>query len=110
VYGFDQFGYTCFMKKQEAIAVLLAHRDALRARGVRHAALFGSVARDDARADSDVDILIELEPEAELDLFAYVGLRRYIAGLFTGPVDVVDREALKPDLRPPTERDAVYAF
>jgi predicted nucleotidyltransferase len=54
--------------------------------------------------------LIELDPTAELDLFGYVGLRRYIADLFTGPVDVVDRDALKPYVRPPAESDAIYAF
>src|SRR5437667_12691677 len=98
------------MNCQEALAILLKHRDALQARGVRHAALFGSVARGEARPDSDLDILIELDPSAELDVFAYVGLRRYIAELFTGPVDVVDRDALKPHVRPPAESDAIYAF
>jgi uncharacterized protein len=98
------------MNRQEAIDILVAHRDALRARGVRHAALFGSVARGEGRPDSDVDILIELEPDADIDLFGYVGLRRYIAELFTGPVDVVDKDALKPHVRPPAESDAIYAF
>jgi predicted nucleotidyltransferase len=59
------------MNRQEAIDILVAHRDALRARGVRHAALFGSVARGEGRPDSDVDILIELEPDAEFDAFEY---------------------------------------
>src|SRR5262245_58227904 len=98
------------MNSQEAIAILREHRDDLRARGVRHAALFGSVARGEARPDSDLDILIELEPSAELDIFAYAGLRRYIAELFSGPVDVVDRDALKRHVRPPAESDAIYAF
>jgi hypothetical protein len=41
---------------------------------VRHAALFGSVARDEARADSDLDILIELDPALKIDAFEYAGL------------------------------------
>jgi uncharacterized protein len=98
------------MNSQEAIAILVQHRDDLQARGVRHSALFGSVARGEARPDSDLDILIELDPKAKLDVFAYVGLRRYIAELFTGPVDVIDRDALKPHVRPPAESDAIYAF
>jgi hypothetical protein len=98
------------MNKQEAIAILIRHRDALQARGVRHAALFGSVARGEARPDSDLDILIELGPDAQLDVFAYVGLKMYIEGLFPGSVDVVNREALKTHLRPAVGADAIYAF
>jgi predicted nucleotidyltransferase len=98
------------MNSQEAVAILIHHRDDLQARGVRHAALFGSVARGEARSDSDVDIMIELDPNVELDIFAYVGVTRYIAQLFTSPVDVVAREALKPHVRPWAERDAIHAF
>jgi predicted nucleotidyltransferase len=98
------------MNHEDAIAVLRRHSDALRARGVEHAALFGSVARGSAGPDSDLDILIELSPDAELDAFAYAGLKRFIAGLFTGSVDVVNRNALKPELRRPATADAIYAF
>jgi predicted nucleotidyltransferase len=98
------------MNRQEAIATLQDHADALRARGVRHAALFGSVARGDASTFSDLDILIELAPDAKLDVFAYAGLKRYIASLFAGPVDVVNRDALKPHVRSPAGSDAIYAF
>jgi predicted nucleotidyltransferase len=98
------------MNRQDAIAILRQHADALRARGVLHAALFGSVARGDNRSDSDIDILVEFDPSARVTIFDYVGLKDYIAGLFEGPVDVVDREALKPHLRRPSVQDAVYAF
>jgi hypothetical protein len=98
------------MDKQGIIARLRENEAALRARGVTHAALFGSRARGDDRADSDIDIMIEIEPEAVQDVYAYVGLKSYIAALFAEPVDVVDRAALKPHVRPPAESDAVYAF
>lgn len=45
-----------------------------------------------------------------MDAFAYAGLKRYIASLFSGPVDVINRESLKPYLRPGALTDAVDAF
>jgi uncharacterized protein len=98
------------MNKRDAITVLRRHQDDLRARGIIHAALFGSVARDEANAASDLDVLIELDPDLKLDVFAYAGLQRYVAELFSGPVDVVDVDALKPYMRRPVATDAIYAF
>lgn len=83
---------------------------ALRAPGVIHAALFGSRGRGENRSGSDTDIMIDIDPAADLSVYDYVGLKRYIARLFDGPVDVVDREGLKPYIRPPAENDALYAF
>jgi uncharacterized protein len=103
-------GYTPRMDRNDAMAVLRKHADALRTRGVRHAALFGSLARGEADAASDIDILIDLDPHAPLDVFGYVALKEYIAGLFLDRVDVVNREGLKPHLRDHVIRDAVYAF
>ena len=98
------------MNAEEALATLRRHEPALRARGICHAAVFGSVARGGNRSDSDLDILIELEPGAEGTIYQYVGLKEYVAGLFQGPVDVIDRAGLKPHLRAPAARDALYAF
>lgn len=98
------------MNAKEAIAVLRHHRALLESCGVRHAALFGSVARGEADGASDLDILIELAPELNIDIFAHVGLKRTISELFTGPVDVVNKAALKTHLREPVAAEAVYAF
>ena len=98
------------MNKRDILDRLRKNKHALRARGVTHAALFGSHARGDARPDSDIDILIEIDPAAVRDIYDYVGLKTYIADLFEGPVDVIDREALKAHVRPPAEADAVHAF
>ena len=98
------------MDRQDIIARLRENEAALRARGVAHAALFGSRARDDARPDSDTDIMIEIDPEAPVGINEYVGIKEYIANLFDGRVDVVDREGLKPYVRPSATSDAVYAF
>ncbi len=98
------------MNKRDAIKVLRRHEADLRARGIIHAALFGSVARDQARPDSDIDIMIEFAPNASLDIFAYVELKDFIGSLFPGPVDVVNKAALKPHVRPPATADSIYAF
>ncbi len=82
----------------------------LKARGVSHAALFGSRARGDNRPDSDIDILIDLAPDAPIGMWEYAGIKSDIAALFDGPVDVVSSETLKPYLRPLAMADAIYAF
>jgi len=98
------------MNRQDILARLRENEAALRARGVAHAALFGSRARGDERPDSDTDIMIEIDPEAPVTVYDYVALQNYIASLFDGPVDVVDREGLKPYVRPVATADAIYAF
>jgi hypothetical protein len=98
------------MNRQEILDRLRENERALRARGVMHAALFGSVARGEQRPDSDIDIMVEIAPDAPVGVFEYVGIVHLIDDMFPMRVDVVDREGLKPYVRPHAERDAVYAF
>jgi uncharacterized protein len=98
------------MNSFEAIETLRRSKQALRGRGVMHAALFGSMARGDNHSGSDIDIMIEIDPNARMTVFDYVDLKDYIATLFDTPVDVVTREGLKPYVRPVATADAIYAF
>lgn len=98
------------MKRDEIIQKLKEREADLRAQGVTHAALFGSVARGDDRPDSDIDIMIELDPAARVTMFDYVDIKEYIEGLFSEPVDVVNRDGLKSLVRPKATADAIYAF
>jgi predicted nucleotidyltransferase len=98
------------MNREEIIARLREHEAALRTRGVAHAALFGSRARGDHRPESDTDIMIEFDPEAWITVFDYAGLKSYIAALFDSPVDVVNRNGLKPYIKPAATGDTIYAF
>ena len=75
-----------------------------------HAAVFGSVALGEARADSDIDVLVELDRERPLGIFEYARLKIDISELLNGAGDVVNRRTLKPLLRDTILRDAVHAF
>jgi uncharacterized protein len=98
------------MNRQDILARLKENEETLRARGVTHAVLFGSRARGDDRPDSDIDIMIEIAPDAPVDLLEYVAITQYLADLFPARVDVANRRKLKPFVRPAAEREAVYAF
>jgi uncharacterized protein len=98
------------MTRDEIIEKLKEREADLRAQGVAHAALFGSVARDDDRPDSDIDILVDLGPTIVVTIFDYAGVKDFIADMFDRLVDVVSRESLKPRLRPKAAADAIYAF
>jgi predicted nucleotidyltransferase len=98
------------MDRREIIARLRENEGPLRERGVRHAALFGSCARGQERPDSDVDIMIEIDPAARIGIYEYVAIKDYIAGLFDTRVDVVRRDRLNTDIRPAAVGDAIYAF
>jgi predicted nucleotidyltransferase len=98
------------MERQEILDRLRANERALRELGVTHAAVFGSRARGDNRAESDTDIMIDVDPNAHISVYDYVGLKEYIAALFDGPVDVVSRKGLKPWVRPAAIADAIDAF
>jgi predicted nucleotidyltransferase len=100
------------MDKDEVIAVLRAHKSELHRLGVKHAALFGSVARGEADEKSDIDIAIEIDPNAneKMSIFDYVGITLFISDLFPAKVDVVNRRSLKPYVKEAVEADLVNAF
>jgi hypothetical protein len=98
------------MTLDRALQILRANEKDLRAKGVLHAAVFGSVARGEARPDSDVDILVDLQPHKPCGVYEYVRLKHDIADLFGRKVDLVERKALKPFVREEAMRDLVDAF
>lgn len=98
------------MKRDQVIEKLRQSEQALRARGVAHAALFGSLARGDTDSQNDIDIMVEFDPAAEVTMYGYAGVKNYIAELFEASVDVVDRQAMKPRVRQRAAQDALYAF
>lgn len=95
------------MNRNQAIELLHAHKPLLAERfGVRDLALFGSVARDTATTASDIDILVSFDGPATSK--RYFGLQFYLEDLLGHPVDLVTDKALRPELRPSIEQDAVH--
>ena len=92
------------------LATLKTHESELHKRGVVHASVFGSVARGQARPESDIDVLVELDPERPMGVFEYTRLKLYIGELLGGVSDVVNRRKLKPLLRDNILREAVNVF
>jgi uncharacterized protein len=95
------------MDRAQTIALLSQHRPELQRRfGVLRLALFGSRARDQAQDGSDTDVLVAFDGPA--DSARYFGLQFYLEDLLGGPVDLVTEKALRPELRPFVERDAIH--
>ena len=94
----------------QIVTTLQAHEAELRAAGVSRLSLFGSVARGDAGADSDVDLLAELDPKARIGLFRLVALERRLSELLGRPVDLLPGPVEGLRLRANIKRDYRYAF
>jgi predicted nucleotidyltransferase len=93
------------MRRDEAIRLLTAHQPALERFGVRALVLFGSVARNEATAASDVDVLVDFGGSAT---FAqYMDHKLYLEDLLGTKVDLVTERGLKARVRPHVERDAI---
>lgn len=94
------------MRRQEVLDLLHQHRDEIRRRfRVSSLVLFGSHARDEARAGSDVDLLVEFEEVPRWSEFS--ALIDYLEDLLGTNVDLVSPSTLKPRMRPYVERDSI---
>jgi predicted nucleotidyltransferase len=77
---------------------------------VRELALFGSALRDDFRADSDIDFLVEFEEDAPIGFLALSRLQRELSALLGRRVDLVPRNGLKPAIRQQILSDAELLY
>ena len=95
------------MKRADALAILTKSKPTLVQQfGVTRLALFGSTARDDARAESDIDVLVGFDGPATSA--RYFGVQFCLEDLFGCPVDLVTEKALRAELRPFIEKEAVH--
>ncbi len=95
------------MRKNDVLTILLQNHDELVAHGVRALFVFGSVARDEARSDSDVDLLVEFD--GPVGMLAFVSLKRFLESLLHARVDLVTWDALRPEMREQVTREALRA-
>ena len=94
------------MTRDDILGVLRSHKTTLARRfGVVELSLFGSFARDDAGADSDIDLLVRFDGPATAK--RYFGAQFYIEDLLGRPVDLVTDKALRAEFRPYVEREAI---
>lgn len=94
------------MRRHRVLTLLDDHRQELQALGVRSLRLFGSVARDEAAADSDVDLLVDFK---EVPTFSgYMRLRIFLEDLLGSRVDLVTESGLRKRVRPYVEQDALH--
>ncbi len=91
--------------REDVLARLEQAAPELRAQGVKDLWLFGSAARAELKAGSDIDILVDFA--VPVTLFEFARLRRRLEDLLGRPVDLVTRDALKPQLREQILREAV---
>jgi predicted nucleotidyltransferase len=95
------------MKRLNALEILKQVKPELTKQfGVQTLALFGSTARDEARDNSDVDILITFDAPATSA--RYFGVQFYLEDTLHCPVDLVTDKALRAELRPFVEKEAIY--
>lgn len=98
------------MRRAEAVARLKATEPALRAFGIGGLYLFGSHARDEARAESDVDVFVDPAVDREFGFLNFMDAYETLQKAVGDNIDYGTRNGLHPLLRPDIERDAIKIF
>ena len=97
------------MNKEQVIAQLKKNINSIRDFHVKALYLFGSVVRGDEKQSSDIDILVEFEPDAHIGLFEFSHLQRTLSGILGCKVDLVTPEALHKEMKGRIMEEAVRA-
>jgi predicted nucleotidyltransferase len=102
------------MNREQAITTLRDYEPELKAIGVVGASVFGSVARDDAGPDSDIDVVVRLSSDFSEGGFDYFGrmeeLEQRLSVILGRKVDVIEEPVRKERLRAAIDRERVFAF
>lgn len=98
------------MDKRQVIQTLRAHEPELRAAGIVHLRLFGSVARDEASSASDVDLMADFDRSKRLSLVSMAHLENRLTDLLGVKVDLSSADSMRDPVREEAVREAVLAF
>jgi uncharacterized protein len=98
------------MNRDDVIARLRSHEAELKRAGVLRLSVFGSVARGEARPDSDVDLNAQLDRTKRISLFEAVAIENRLSEILGVKVDLSIQGTLKPDIQERFDREAVVAF
>ena len=94
-------------RREDVLRIIAEHRAEIEALGVRSIALFGSVARDEAKPESDVDVLVEVNrPFGYFQLFE---LEEYLVRILGRTVDLFTPDSLRKEIRAEVMKEAVRA-
>jgi hypothetical protein len=94
----------------EIVRCIRAQEPELRRRGIQHMSIFGSVARGEARPDSDVDIAIDVLPGRSFSLIRIEDTRLLLEDAIGGRVDLGEADQFRPQVRAAYERDRIQVF
>lgn len=97
------------MDKESVIRTLRAHEAELRAEGISHVYLFGSVARGEAGEKSDVDLFYDYDSN-RFGFLQFMKIRELAPEIFGVPVDIMPRDGIHPRIRPQVENTAIRVF
>ena len=97
------------MNREQTIDILLQHRAELERAGVRHLYLFGSVARNEARVESDVDLFFDYD-KGQFGLFALMDVKELASNILGRKADIMTRDSVHPILRSRIEAEAAQIF
>ena len=98
------------MTRDEIIAAIRKNAEAIRAEGVTKLAIFGSRARGDNRADSDIDVLIEVEPDISFSILDLIGVEQIIQDATGLPAQATMRRSMPPRFAQRIANDILEVF
>lgn len=98
------------MNRTDAISRLRQSADAVKGMGATALYLYGSTARDEAQAASDLDLFIDYDPKTRFSLLDLVGIKQFLEEELAIDIDITTRNSLHPMLRADIEQSAIRVF